>query len=60
MVIRLQPPKLSEFMVKHEKFERIPKEQRVIHYSSDRLTLKKGCQFIREIGNKIGLYSQDF
>lgn len=42
-------------MVKHEKFEGIPIEQRIIHYTSDRLTLKKGCQFIREIGNKIGL-----
>jgi len=42
-------------MGKHEKFEGIPIEQRIIHYTSDRLTLKKGCQFIREIGNKIGL-----
>jgi hypothetical protein len=42
-------------MLKHEKFESIPPEQRVLHTTADRLALKKGCQFIREIGNKIGL-----
>lgn len=42
-------------MVKPVKFEGIPKEFRIQHTLTDRSALKKGCQFIREIGNKIGL-----
>lgn len=41
--------------MKHLKFEEIPKESKIIHTLIDRSNLKKGCQFIREIGNKTGL-----
>ena len=45
----------GSFRMKLSKFEGIPKDSRIIHTLIDRSNLKKGCQFIRDIGNKIGL-----
>lgn len=41
--------------IKPIKFAGIPKEFRIQHTLTDHSALKKGCEFIRKIGNKIGL-----
>ena len=42
-------------LMKPIRHEIIPPEERFLHSPEDCATLKKGCQFIREIGNRIGL-----